>query len=236
MLSQELISQPMTERMGPIRNKANSEELLVHEIYTSVQGESSYMGLPCIFIRTTGCHLRCSYCDTAHAFFEGKSYSLDYIINKISLMNIKLVELTGGEPLLQKASFTLLERLVNLGYTTLVETSGAVSIKNINKKVKVILDIKTPSSGESLKNYYPNLDILWPGCEVKFVIGSLEDYEFAKNICERYSLYDRTHVLFSPIVARINPAMLADKIVEDKLKVRFQMQLHRVLFGEMPGK
>jgi 7-carboxy-7-deazaguanine synthase len=222
--------------MAPLRSKIYKDDLLVHEIYTSVQGESSYMGLPCIFIRTTGCHLRCSYCDTEHAFFKGNLLSIDSIISHVASFGIKVVELTGGEPLLQKASFVLLDRLVEEKYTVLLETSGAVSIKNINKNVKVILDIKTPSSLESEKYIKHNLDILWPGCEVKFVIGSLEDYNFAKSMCETFNLYERTHVLFSPVIALFDPAKLADLIVADRLSVRFQIQLHRVLFGEAQGK
>lgn len=226
----------MKERMSPLKSKLDKNSLLIHEIYSSVQGESSYMGIPCVFIRTSGCHLRCSYCDTEHAFFKGTEQKIPEIVKKVSSFSINLVELTGGEPLLQKASFTLLDALVDSGFTVLMETSGAISIKNVNKKVKVILDIKTPSSLEKDKNVWSNLDILWPGCEVKFVIGSYEDYLYAKNICEEYDLFNRTHLLFSPVTQSIEPQKLAEFILKDRLPVRFQMQLHRILYGEAPGR
>jgi 7-carboxy-7-deazaguanine synthase len=236
MLSQATIEQPMAQRIAPFKNKVLKSNLLVHEIYSSIQGESSYMGMPCIFVRTTGCHLRCSYCDTEHAFFKGQELNIDEILFKIKSFGIPMVEVTGGEPLLQEATFTLLDRLARLDYLVLLETSGAVSIEKVNPKVKVILDIKTPSSLESKKNVLANLNILWPGCEVKFVIGTHEDYLFAKKFCEDHDLYNRTHVLFSPVVARIDPKLLVTWILEDKLNIRFQLQLHRVLYGEEPGK
>lgn len=236
MLSQETMDQPIAIRMAPLKNKINDESLLVHEIYSSIQGESSHMGLPCTFVRTTGCHLRCSYCDTEHAFFKGQEMLLDDIIEKVQSLKVPMVELTGGEPLLQPAAFVLMDRLIELGFKVLIETSGAVSIAKVNQKVKVILDVKTPSSLESHKNVDKNLDILWPGCEVKFVISTHEDYLFAKKICDDHDLYSRTHVLFSPVVARLDPKELVDWILKDRLNVRFQMQLHRVLYGEEPGK
>lgn len=236
MLSNTTIEQSMQERMRPIRGKESENSLLVHEIYASVQGESSFMGMPCVFVRTTGCHLRCSYCDTEPAFFNGSEMDLEDIIKTVSSLGINLVELTGGEPLLQKASFTLLARLVEMGFSVMLETSGAVSIKNVDRGVKVILDVKTPSSRESKKNVWANLEILWPGCEVKFVIGCEEDYQYAKEICERYDLYKRTHILFSPVVAQIEPTALVEMIMKDRLPVRFQMQLHRILYGETPGR
>lgn len=236
MLSQETMDQPIAERMKPLKNRLKSDSLLVHEIYRSIQGESSYMGLPCTFVRTTGCHLRCSYCDTEHAFFKGQEQSVDQVLEQVKNLGVPMVELTGGEPLLQPATFLLLDRLVDWGFLVLIETSGAVSISRVNKKVRVILDVKTPSSLESHRNVDANLDILWPGCEVKFVISNLEDYLFAKNVCEKHNLYDRTHVLFSPVVARLDPKLLVDWILKDGIKVRFQLQLHRVLYGEEPGK
>jgi 7-carboxy-7-deazaguanine synthase len=235
MLSFSTIKQPMSERMSPLRQKIDKQALLIHEIYSSIQGESSHMGKPCVFVRTTGCHLRCSYCDTEHAFFKGRVMSIDAIMEQIASFGIDLVELTGGEPLLQPPSLVLLDNLVKAHFTVLLETSGALPIIKVNQKVKVILDIKTPSSGESSRNCYENLDILWPGCEVKFVIGTKEDYLFAKSICEQFDLYRRTHVLFSPVVAKIDPKLLVKWIMSDNLGVRFQMQLHRVLYGETPG-
>lgn len=236
MLSQETIDQPMLMRLSPIKNRKDKSALLIHEIYASIQGESSHMGKPCVFIRTTGCHLRCSYCDTEHAFFAGSEMSIDDIMDKVASFKINVVEITGGEPLLQQSVTTLFDRLVEKNYTVLLETSGAVSIENINREVKVILDVKTPASGEANKNVESNLALLWPGCEVKFVISNHDDYVFAKDVCRKHQLYERTHVLFSPVVAQLNPTDLVDWILADLLPVRFQLQLHRVLYGEAPGK
>lgn len=236
MLTDATINQPMSQRLSILRNKAMKDGLLIHEVYASIQGESSYMGMPCVFVRTTGCHLRCSYCDTEHAFFSGKEMSIEAIIAEVSSYNIGVVELTGGEPLLQLPSLVLLDKLVALNFTVLLETSGAVSIARVNRAVKVILDVKTPSSLESRKNVMSNLKILWPGCEVKFVIGSYEDYCFAKATCEQLDLLGRTHVLFSPVVVKLDPKSLVEWILRDRLPVRFQLQLHRVLYGEAPGK
>jgi len=194
------------------------------------------MGLPCVFVRTTGCHLRCSYCDTEQAFFNGIEMELLEVISKIRSFKIKMVELTGGEPLLQKASFLLLKILCDLNHTVLLETSGAVSIKNVDQRVHVILDVKTPSSGESSKNVWHNLKLLWPGCEVKFVVSDFKDYEYAKKISEHYDLYNKTTVLISPVTSKIDPKILAEKVISDKINVRFQMQLHRILWGEEPGR
>jgi 7-carboxy-7-deazaguanine synthase len=236
LLKSSTINQPMSKRLSVLRNKLDKKSILIHEIYSSIQGESSYMGLPCIFVRTTGCHLRCSYCDTEPAFFDGHEMNIKDIIARISSFNIKLIELTGGEPLLQASSFVLLNSLVDLGFIVLLETSGAVSIAKVNRGVKVILDIKTPSSLEASKNVFGNLKLLWPGCEVKFVMTSREDYLFAKDVCREYDLYQRSHVLFSPVTAKLDPRSLVEWILQDKLPVRFQLQLHRVLYGESPGK
>lgn len=236
MLNQELINQSSLVRMMPLKNKKEQNNLLVHEIYYSLQGESSYMGIPCVFIRTTGCHLRCFYCDTAHAFFEGQEFDVDDVVSKVLDYNIPLVELTGGEPLLQKASFELLQKLTDKGLTVLLETSGGVSIQDVDRRVKVILDVKTPDSGQVNKNVWHNLDILWPGCEVKFVISSKNDYDFAKEICSKYNLYHKTHVLFSAAYNTIQHKQLAEYITTDKLNVRLQVQLHKILWGEERGK
>ncbi len=236
MLCSDTINQPMKQRMSALRSRHDKSNLLIHEIYSSIQGESSHMGKPCVFVRTTGCHLRCSYCDTEQAFFKGNEMSVLEAVQTVSSFNIGLVEVTGGEPLLQSATFRLLDTLVGLHFSVLLETSGAVSISKVNRKVNVILDVKTPSSLEAQKNVWNNLLILWPGCEVKFVIGSQEDYLYAQDICRRYDLFLRTHVLFSPVVARLDPKLLVEWILKDKLPVRFQLQLHRVLYGESSGR
>lgn len=235
MLSTTTINQSMEERLRILRNR-DKNKLLIHEIYASIQGESSHMGKPCVFVRTTGCHLRCSYCDTEHAFFEGVEKSVEDIVDRVSSFGIGMVEITGGEPLLQTPVFDLFDRLIERNLEVLLETSGAVSIAKVNRKVKVILDVKTPSSLESRKNVLSNLEILWPGCEVKFVISTHEDYLFAKEFCEKHDLYTRTHVLFSPVIRLLEPQLLVDWILKDRLPVRFQIQLHRVLYGEAPGR
>lgn len=231
-----LLDKSIKERLYPLKNKQSKNTLLVHEIYASLQGESSYMGYPCVFVRTTACHLRCDYCDTRHAFYDGKEYSLNEIVTKIESYNIPLVELTGGEPLLQKQTFELLTILADKGYTVLIETSGGVSIKNVDRRVKVILDVKTPDSNEIKSNVWDNLDIIWPGCEVKFVLCSLQDYDFAKEICSKYDLYKKVPILLSPVVDRLDPKVLADAIMKDKIQARMQLQLHRILWGEEKGK
>lgn len=235
MLNSNIINQSIKKRLEFFQ-KFDKNNLFIHEIYSSLQGESSYMGYPCVFIRTTGCHLRCSYCDTEQAFFQGQEMTVQDVLKKVESFNIDLVELTGGEPLLQKPSFLLLKNLCDKNYTVLLETSGAINISNIDKRVKVILDVKTPSSGEDKKIFLKNLEILWPGCEVKFVVSNLEDYEYAKKICTRYTLYEKTLVLISPVVSLISPQILAQKMIEDKIKARMQLQLHRVLWGEIPGR
>lgn len=225
----------MIERLRPLKNR-DKQKILVHEIYASVQGESSHVGKPCVFVRTTGCHLRCSYCDTEHAFFDGREMSVDEIVDDVVSYGIDVVEVTGGEPLLQPAVFTLFDALLEKNLTVLLETSGGVSIKNVNRGVNVILDVKTPSSLESTSNVLSNLENLWPGCEVKFVISTHQDYEFAKAICERFDLMNQTHVLFSPVVSLLDPKLLVEWIMKDRLRVRFQLQLHRVLYGEEAGR
>jgi|SRR5579871_5077311 len=236
MLAQDVRNQPMSERVAALRGRSDKTKLLVHEIYASVQGESSHMGKPCVFVRTTGCHLRCFYCDTEHAFFNGSEMSVEHVLFETQKFGINLVEVTGGEPLLQPPTFVLLDQLVMQGFTVLLETSGAVSISKVNQAVNIILDVKTPSSLEHQRNVWSNLEILWPGCEVKFVIGSSADYLYAKEICQSFDLYRRCHVLFSPVVAMIDPKSVVEWILRDRLPVRFQLQLHRVLYGETPGK
>jgi len=211
------------------------EKILVHEIFSSIQGESTFNGVPCIFVRTAVCHLRCNYCDTAHAFHDGKEMSVDEIVADVLARQIPLVEITGGEPLLQPRTVDLMTRLCDQGLTVLLETSGAVSIKNVDRRVHVILDVKTPGSGESERNVDSNLDILWPKCEVKFVICDEADYEFAKAKVEQHKLNDKCTVLFSPEADTMNATALAEWIIRDKLKCRFQIQLHKVLWGDKTG-
>lgn len=235
MLSEETRRQSALERISNLKNKLNSNHVLVHEIYVSIQGESTFVGVPCVFIRTTACHLRCSYCDTEHAFFGGKEWSVDDLAAKVNEYDIPFVEITGGEPLLQPSVLTLMTRLCDEGKTVLLETSGAVSIKGVDKRVHVILDVKTPGSKETSRNVWENLDALWPGCEVKFVICHREDYEFAKKVIFDYDLPAKANVLLSPESRTMDKQALASWIIEDRLPARFQIQLHKVVWGDVPG-
>lgn len=225
----------MENRIKPLKHMRNRDAILVHEIYASIQGESTYAGVPCVFVRTTACHLRCTYCDTAHAFEHGTELSVDEIIEKVASYGIQTVELTGGEPLLQRPVFELMTSLCDLDYTVLLETSGTVSIQSVDRRVHAIVDVKSPGSGESHRNCLKNLEILWPECEVKFVIGDELDYEFAKRIITQYDLTSRNTVLFSPEAPKISPMQLAEWIMRDRLSVRFQVQLHKILWGDANG-
>jgi len=203
----------------------------VCEIFTSIQGESSYAGMPCTFIRLTGCNLRCSYCDTAYAYYNGREISEDEITSEVRRAGIDLVEITGGEPLLQKEVSPLIERLLDKGYTVLVETNGSQSIKEIDKRAIVILDIKTPGSDMSKEMDFSNLDFMKSSDEIKFVITSRGDYEWSKEIIQRYKLMEKCKLLFSPAFGILPPENLAKWIIGDKLKIRFNLQLHKYIFS-----
>jgi len=208
--------------------------LKVNEIYYSIQGESSNAGLPCVFIRLTFCNLRCSYCDTEYAFYEGQDYSIEQITSEIRKYHCKLVEVTGGEPLVQNETYELIRQLCNAGYDVMLETGGSLPIETVDKRVKIIMDLKCPSSKMALKNRFENIMFLKPKDEVKFVIGTREDYEWTKNIIKEYSLTERCHILISPVFGEIQPAELVEWILKDNLKVRFQLQLHKFIWE--PGK
>ena len=211
------------------------QKLKVNEIFYSLQGESSNVGLPTIFIRLTGCPMRCSYCDTEYAFNTGDNFTIDHIIETISQYKAKNVTVTGGEPLAQKECWDLLKRLCDEGYSVSLETGGAISIGNIDKRVKIILDIKTPGSGEDKNNFWENLELIKPQDEIKFVIADMKDYIWAKEILIREKLNEKALILFSPVFNDINPKDLADWILKDQLPVRFQIQLHKIIWGEVPG-
>ncbi len=223
------------ERILPLKKMADKERILVHEIYASIQGESTFCGELCTFVRTTACHLRCSYCDTEHAFYKGIEKSITEIMQAIDTIGIRLVEITGGEPLLQKPVNELMRQLCNAGYQVLLETSGAVSISSVDKRVHVILDIKTPGSGEVERNVWSNLELLWPACEVKFVICDEEDYRFAKKIIEEHQLLEKCKVLLSPEAQKMSGKKLAEWMINDKLPARFQTQIHKILWGNQAG-
>ena len=205
--------------------------LTINEIYTSIQGESSWAGQRCVFVRLTACDLRCTYCDTEYAFFEGKKRPLQEVIDEVLAVDCPQVEITGGEPLLQRNVHPLMTALCDAGRTVLIETSGAHDISKIDPRVHRIMDLKTPGSGECARNLFGNIEHLNKGDEVKFVIGSREDYEWSREQVEKFSLCTRSgNVLFSPIFGRIEPVQIVDWILEDKLDVRFQLQMHKFIW------
>jgi len=204
--------------------------LRINEIFYSIQGESSLAGLPCIFIRLTYCNLRCSYCDTEYAFYEGTDYTIEKILAEIKKYECKLVEVTGGEPLIQKEVLPLMKILCDSGYDVIIETSGSLSIKEIDKRVKIIMDLKCPSSKMAEKNLYENIDVLKLNDEVKFVIGNRQDYDWSKNVISQYQLTEKCSVLFSNVFEELKPVQLAEWILEDNLKVRFQIQMHKYIW------
>ncbi|MDR3625365.1 MAG: radical SAM protein [Ignavibacteriaceae bacterium] len=204
--------------------------LKINEIYHSIQGESTKAGLPCTFVRLTYCNLRCSYCDTAYAFHEGKDMSFEEIISEVKKFNCQLVEITGGEPLFQKESLELMRLLSNSGYEVLLETGGSLPIQEVDKRVKIIMDLKCPSSGMQKKNFYDNIKYLKPTDEVKFVMGTREDYEWTKAILLQYGLTKICHILFSVVFSSLEPVTLVNWILEDKLDVRFQLQMHKYIW------
>ena len=205
--------------------------LKVNEIYFSIQGESSKAGLPCVFVRLTYCNLRCTYCDTEYAFYDGKELSIDEIITELKKYDCKLVEITGGEPLVQmEECLKLMKRLSDNGYEVMIETAGNLSIKEIDKRVMIIMDLKCPSSGMMKKNLYENINYLKQTDEVKFVIGDREDYEWSQEQLTKYSLTEKCNVLFSVVFDKLDPVTLVNWIVADNLNVRFQLQMHKYIW------
>jgi 7-carboxy-7-deazaguanine synthase len=203
----------------------------VCEIFASIQGESSYAGMPCTFIRLTGCNLRCSYCDTSYAYFEGRELSEDEILREVQHAGIDLVEITGGEPLLQYEVFQLIRRLLDENYEILIETNGSQCINEIDKRAIVVLDIKTPGSGMSGEMDFSNLDSIRSSDEIKFVITNREDYEWSKEIIQKHKLLGKCHLLFSPAFGILPPENLARWMIDDRLKIRLNLQLHKYIFS-----
>jgi 7-carboxy-7-deazaguanine synthase len=220
---------PHPERLRPLQGKP-AGSLLIHEIYRSVQGESTFAGLPCAFVRLTACNLRCGYCDTAHAFGQGTLMTLDQVVTRALEQDDHLVEITGGEPLLQAKVHPLMARLADAGRTVLLETSGALDIAPVDPRVHIILDLKTPGSGEVAANLWSNLALLKPTDEVKFVLCDRADFDWAVAQVRAHALTDRCPVLFSPAFGQVNSTDLAAWVLESRLPVRLQIQLHKVLW------
>lgn len=208
----------------------SSDWLTVNEIFYSIQGESSHAGRPCVFVRLTGCHLRCEWCDTAYAFYEGEKMRVEEVVARVRSYPARLVEVTGGEPLLQPGVHALMKRLCDLGYEVLLETSGSRDISGVDPRVRRIVDFKCPGSGECEANLWSNVEALRPGDEVKFVIADRADYEWARQRIAEHRLTERCEVLVSPVWERLSVADLAEWVLEDGLAVRVQTQLHKMIW------
>ena len=211
-------------------------KLRVYEIFHSLQGESSRVGLPTVFVRLTGCPMRCVYCDTEYALSGGGNMTLDEIMENVASYGTKYVTVTGGEPLAQKPCLDLLKMLCDAGYEVSLETGGAIDTTGVDARVAVILDVKTPGSGEMENNVWTNLEHLKPKDEVKFVLCDRQDYDWAKQLLAERAISEKCSVLFSPVYSQVSPTELAEWILQDKLPVRMQVQLHKILWGETPGK
>ena len=205
----------------------------ISEIFTSIQGESTFCGLPCTFVRVTGCNLRCRYCDTTYAFEEGEELNLDQILNRVRESGISLVELTGGEPLIQEECYLLIKLLFEEGYDVLLETNGSVPLEKVDSRVVKIVDIKCPGSGMSDHMDFSNIAYLAQKDEVKFVISDREDFDWAREIIGKYRLIEKCKVLISPVSCKIEAKEIACWILEEKLPVRLHVQLHKFIWPEL---
>lgn len=219
-----------SQRLRPLLGRP-AGTLVVHEIYRSLQGESTFVGLPCVFVRLTACLLRCVYCDTPHAFQHGEPLTVEDVAGRVLALGDRLVEVTGGEPLLQPEVFPLMTLLADAGRTVLLETSGAVDIAAVDPRVHIVLDLKTPGSGEVSANLWANLPRLRPQDEVKFVLCDRADFDWAVAQVRSHRLNERCPVLFSPVFGRVDPTDLAAWILETGLPIRLQIQLHKVLWN-----
>lgn len=219
-----------SSRLKPLEGQQPGT-LIIHEFYRSLQGESTFAGLPCTFIRLTACQLRCSYCDTRHAFQNGETLTLDEVVERAIGMGDPLIEVTGGEPLLQDDVYPLMTRLCDAGKTVLLETGGALSIARVDPRVRVILDLKTPGSGELAAMDWSNLALVKPTDEIKFVICDRNDFDWAQEVVREHNLTTRCPVLVSGAFGQVEPADLARWVLESGLNLRYQLQLHKVLWG-----
>jgi 7-carboxy-7-deazaguanine synthase len=215
---------------------ALNDRLKLTEVFLSLQGEARDAGWPTVFVRLTGCPLRCQYCDTAYAFHGGEWWDIDSILAEVARHGVRHVCVTGGEPLAQKRCIGLLQRLCDAGYVVSLETSGAIDISDVDPRVSRVVDIKTPGSAEVARNRWENLPLLTAHDQVKFVICSRADYEWARDVVAEHRLAERCDVLFSPSYTEVDPRALADWIVADRLPVKFQLQLHKLLWNDEPGR
>lgn len=210
--------------------------LRLTEIFLSVQGEADAVGWPTVFVRLTGCPLRCVWCDTTYSFTGGQWHEFDTVLAQVAAFGVKHVCVTGGEPLAQKACLPLLTALCDAGYAVSLETSGALDARGVDPRVHRVIDVKAPGSGEQERNFLPNLESLHVGDQVKFVIAGRDDYEWSRAFVAEHGLSAKTQVLFSPVQGQVQPRDLAEWILADRLAVRFQLQLHKLLWGDTPGK
>ncbi len=213
-----------------------TERLRINEIFHSLQGEADAVGFRTVFVRLTGCPLRCQYCDTEYAFHAGEWHDIDAVVATVRSFGAKHVCVTGGEPLAQPNCLTLLTRLCDAGFEVSLETSGAMNIAAVDARVVRVVDVKTPGSREAARNLPQNFAVLTPRDQVKFVICSRADFDWSKAYLDEHELTQRCQVLFSPSFAEVSPTALAEWILADRLDVRFQLQLHKVLWGDVPGK
>jgi 7-carboxy-7-deazaguanine synthase len=220
---------PKDHRLALLRDKP-AGRLLIHEIYRSLQGESTFAGLPCVFVRLAVCDARCVWCDTPHAFTQGDLWDVAEVVRRVEEYGDPLVEITGGEPLLQEEVFPLMTRLADLGRTVLLETSGAHDVRRVDARVHIIMDLKCPDSGECAGNYWPNLEALKPADQIKFVIASRRDFDWAVDTIRARQLDRRFTVLLSPVFGQVPPLQLAEWLLASRLQVRMQLQMHKFIW------
>jgi 7-carboxy-7-deazaguanine synthase len=225
-----MITGSNTRQRVALLDEKPAGQLLVHEIYRSIQGESTFAGLPCTFVRLAVCDLRCTWCDTPHAFTQGEAVSSENVLERVRQLDCPLVEITGGEPLLQEEVFPLMTRLADTVHTVLLETSGAHDIGRVDRRVHIIMDLKCPDSGESAQNRWENLDRLKPSDQIKFVIASRRDFDWAADTVRGLDLTNRFVVLFSPAFGLISPLDLATWLLESRLGARMQLQMHKYIW------
>jgi 7-carboxy-7-deazaguanine synthase len=223
------IAPSLAQRLALLENKP-AGQLLIHEIFRSIQGESTFAGLPCVFVRLAVCNSRCRWCDTPHAFHQGSLMAPEQVLDRVQSYGCPLVEITGGEPLLQDEVFPLMTRLADLGLTVLLETSGALDISRVDHRVHIVMDLKCPDSGECAGNRWANLDILKPTDQIKFVVASRQDFDWSAQTIRKLQLDRRFVILLSPVFGAVAPLELATWLLDSGLQVRMQLQLHKYIW------